>query len=155
MGHRPGASDFGVYGQLTQLAQFDPTPMSLTLSEAPRAYAWVDVVDDLSGYDVEDKDWISRDQLSIQLGDLLQEIGRTYTPVMLANAEALKASEKEITARVDDQPWIQRAFPYQGKCVQWIREQYECLTPVDREFIDEVLAGTGCEGLISPLSSPH
>jgi len=155
MGHRPGASDFGVYGQLTQLAQFDPTPMSLTLSEAPRVYAWVDVVDDLSGYDVEDKDWISRDQLSIQLGDLLQEIGRTYTPVMLANAEALMGSEKEITARVDDQPWIQRAFPYQGKCVQWIREQYECLSPVDREFIDEVFAGTGCEALISPLPSPH
>lgn len=26
MGNRPGASDFGIYGQLTQLSHFDPTP---------------------------------------------------------------------------------------------------------------------------------
>ena len=30
MGERPGASDFGFYGQLTQLALFDPTPMAVT-----------------------------------------------------------------------------------------------------------------------------
>ena len=59
MGGRPGASDFALYGQLTQLAQFDPTPMALTLAEAPRVYAWVDIVDDLSGIEVNDADWLS------------------------------------------------------------------------------------------------
>ena len=34
MGARPGASDFAVYGQLTQLAHFDPTPMALAVSLA-------------------------------------------------------------------------------------------------------------------------
>ena len=148
MGHRPGACDFGVYGQLTQLAQFDPTPMALTLREAPRVYAWVDLVDDMSGCDVEDKDWIPRDQLKIILGDLLKEIGRTYVPVMLANADALIREEDEISAIVDGQSWIQQTFPYQGKCVQWLNEQYESLSADDREFLNDVLADTGCLSLV-------
>ena len=31
LGQRPSSCDFAVYGQLTQLAEFDPTPMALTL----------------------------------------------------------------------------------------------------------------------------
>ncbi|MEH6543944.1 MAG: glutathione S-transferase family protein [Porticoccaceae bacterium] len=150
MGHRPGASDFGVYGQLTQLAQFDPTPMSLTLREAPRVYAWVDIVDDLSGYEVDDKNWLSRDALKARLGDLLGEIGRTYVPVMLANVEALMRGAEQVSATVDGQSWIQQPFPYQGKCVQRIRQQYEDFSSVDREFVDSVLAGSGCEDLVKP-----
>ncbi|MEZ0185732.1 MAG: glutathione S-transferase C-terminal domain-containing protein [Candidatus Reddybacter sp.] len=121
MGDRPGASDFGIYGQLTQLAQFDPTPMALTLREAPRVYAWVDIVDDLSGCDIEDKDWINRNNLISHLGDLLQEIGRTYVPVMLANAAALRQGEDRVSTIVDGQTWVQQPFPYQAKCIQWIR----------------------------------
>jgi glutathione S-transferase len=34
LGARPGAGDFGIYGQLTQLAHFDPTPAALTLARA-------------------------------------------------------------------------------------------------------------------------
>ena len=36
MGGRPGASDFALYGQLTQLLHFDPTPMALAADIAPR-----------------------------------------------------------------------------------------------------------------------
>jgi hypothetical protein len=42
MGSRPGSSDFAVYGQLTQLAQFDPTPMAQAVRYAPRVCAQVD-----------------------------------------------------------------------------------------------------------------
>jgi len=49
MGNRPGASDFAVYGQLTQLTQFDPTPMALAADVAPRVCAWVMLLEDLSG----------------------------------------------------------------------------------------------------------
>jgi glutathione S-transferase len=45
LGARPGASDFAVFGQLTQLAQFDPTPMALTLKIAPRVFAWVGLME--------------------------------------------------------------------------------------------------------------
>jgi len=59
MGGRPGASDFAIYGQLTQLTHFDPTPMDLSLKRAPRVYAWVDVVDDLSGLQPTEADWLA------------------------------------------------------------------------------------------------
>jgi glutathione S-transferase len=49
LGARPSSADFGIYAQMTQLAKFDPTPMSICLKDAPRVYAWTDVVDDLSG----------------------------------------------------------------------------------------------------------
>ena len=35
MGDRPGAADFALFGQLTQLAQFDPTAVA-DLENAPR-----------------------------------------------------------------------------------------------------------------------
>ena len=50
-GGRPSAADFGLFGQLTQLATFDPTPRELTAEVAPRVVAWVQTVEDLDGAD--------------------------------------------------------------------------------------------------------
>ena len=74
MGARPGASDFALYGQLTQLAQFDPTPAALALELAPRVVAWVDVVDDLSGLEPREDGWLRRDALPETLRALLVEL---------------------------------------------------------------------------------
>ena len=60
MGARPGASDFAVFGQLTQLVGFDPTPAAVALESAPRVVAWVDLVEDLSGLEPGDDGWIVR-----------------------------------------------------------------------------------------------
>jgi len=149
MGARPGASDFGAYGQLTQLAHFDPTPMALTLAEAPRVYAWVDIVDDLSGLETRDGDWIARDDVRVRLGDLLREIGRVYAPFMCANAAALANEAAEVRLTIDGAPWAQQPFPYQGKCLQWLRERYAALTASDRAGADGILSGTGCEVLFT------
>lgn len=48
---------------------------------------------------------------------------------------------------IDGQPWTQRPFPYQGKCLRWLREGYATLAPDDRAVVDRLLAGTGCEPL--------
>jgi glutathione S-transferase len=149
MGARPGAADFAVYGQLTQLAQFDPTPMAITLERAPRVYAWVSLVDDLSGVEPSDGDWTPADEAPATWRALLTELGRTYVPVMLANARALAAGRDEVVAEVDGARWTQRAFPYQGKCVRWLREAYGLLTAADRTRVDTILHGTGCEPLIN------
>ncbi|MBX3707571.1 MAG: glutathione S-transferase [Pseudomonadales bacterium] len=147
LGRRPGSADFAVYGQLTQLALFDPTPRALTLDVAPRVYAWVDVVDDLSGLEVDDSGWLARDQLADALRPLLRELGRTYVPVMLANARALNAGEKEVHCEVEGQVWQQQAFPYQGRCVAELRTAYARLDEYDRKAADAVLDGTGCSEL--------
>ena len=149
MGQRPGASDFGVYGQLTQLTHFDPTPMEETLRRAPRVFAWVDVVDDCSGVEPAVGDWTMRDTIPSTLVDILKEVGRVYVPALLANAKALNAGDNEVHAEIDGRPWVQQPFPYQGKCLQWLRGKYEGLSGNDKEVVDRILSGTGCEPLFA------
>ena len=148
MGERPGASDFAVYGQLTQLAAFDPTPMTLTLDIAPRVFAWTQLMDDQSGLEPDGQGWLSPDRLG-GLRPLLGEIGRTYTPVMLANALALMSGAAQVEAVVEGLPWTQQPFPYQGKCLTWLRADYAALEPDAKARIDALLAGTGCEALFT------
>ena len=147
LGHRPGASDFAVFGQLTQLAQFDPTPTALTLKAAPRVYAWVSLMEDQSGLVPQDGDWISLDAVPPTLTALLKEIGRVYPPVMLANAQALMTGAATLTTEVDGLAWTQPPFPYQAKCLQWLRASRGALAAGGREAVDRILAGTGCEAL--------
>jgi len=148
LGSRPSSADFGIYAQLTQLAKFDPTPMSICLRDAPRVYAWVDVVDDLSGQVCEEDGWMSVEVVSDVLRPLLSEIGRVYAPALIANANALQAGNKHMETTIDGKPWEQPTFPYQGRCPGWIREEYQKLAANDRAQVDYILAGTGCEELL-------
>ena len=147
-GRRPSSADFGLYGQLTQLAAFDPTPARLAEDQSPRVVAWVQLVDDLSGLTPGDADWHSRDALPDTLRALLAEVGRTYVPVMLANARAFEDGAETVEAEVEGLPWVQKPFPYQAKCLQWVRQEYAHLDLADRAPVDAVLEGTGCEALL-------
>ena len=147
LGARPGAGDFAVYGQLTQLAQFDPTPMALTTEIAPRVGAWVSLMEDHSGLEPEAGDWIRMDAVPPTLLALLREIGSVYPPVMLANADALAAGAASVETEVDGRPWIQTPFAYQAKCLQWLRSSHDALPPSSRKEVDALLADTGCAAL--------
>lgn len=151
LGQRPGAADFAIYAQLTQLAKFDPTPMAICLERAPRVYAWVDVVDDLSGLRAEQAEWLSRENAREALGELLGEVGRVYVPALLANARAVAAGESQWAALIDGKSWEQPTFPYQAKCLLWIREAYAALTDADQQAVGRILADTGCEALLSDV----
>jgi hypothetical protein len=146
-GARPSAADFAVAGQLTCLALFDPTPAALTLEESPRIYAWVEGTEELSGLSVDDEGWISRDDVSDTLHALLNEVGRVHVPFLLANAAALDAGAEQLKTVIDGKPWVQKPFPYQGKCLRWLREAHDELTPGDRAAVDALLKGSGCEAL--------
>ncbi len=149
LGKRPGAADFAAFGQLTQLAHFDPTPAALTLAQAPRVYAWVGLVEDLSGMEPGPDDWLPREALGSSLLALLQEVGRTYVPVMLANARAVAAGQPQVHCVLGDVPWQQQAFPYQAKCVRWLREERLALGNPERREVDRILDGTGCMPLFA------
>lgn len=148
LGGRPGASDFGLYGQLTQLVLFDPTPAAVALETAPRLVAWLEVVEDLSGREVDDAQWMRREAVPDTLRALLAEVGRVYAPFLLANAAALAAGRERVECEIDGRPWVQKPFPYQGKCLRWLREQYVALGGGDRAWVDALLDGTGCETLL-------
>lgn len=149
LGGRPAAADFAIYGQLTQLAHFDPTPMALTHARAPRLCAWVLLMEDLTGEEPVESDWADADALPPTITALLGEAGRAYAPLLLANARAVEAGQDEVRAEIDGQPWVSQPFPYQAKCLTWLREEYGALSPADRARADAALAGTGCEALFA------
>ncbi len=148
LGERPGAGDFAIYGQLTQLVGFDPTSRRIAHEVSPRTVAWVGRLADLSGVEPKQSDWKPLEEQPDTLKVLLTEVGRVYVPALLANAKAVQAGDKSWTADIDGQPWEQRSFPYQAKCLQWINEQYQSLSDKDKARVDVILAGTGCERMI-------
>ena len=149
-GDRPGRSDFAVFGQLLPMLWWDPTPTAVALDRAPRALMWVEWMDDLSWWRIEDEavGWDTADVIADTTRALLAEAGRTYVPFMIANAEALANGAEQVVCEIDGVTFRQGAFGYQGKCVQWIRDAYAALAAVDRDRVDAVLAGTGCEVLV-------
>jgi len=149
LGDRPGSSDFGIFGQLTQLAQTDPTCRDLTLDVAPRVFAWCDNVEDLSGLEPKESDWIESDQIPETLSEIFKEVGRTYAPFLLANAEAVGAGKEEWEAEIDGKLWKQMSFVYQAKCLTWIREEFGKLNGKEKTKVLQLLEGSGCEVLIN------
>ena len=76
-------------------------------------------------------------------------MGRVHAPFLLANASALQSGAERVECTIDGKPWVQKPFPYQGKCLGWLRADYEALDPEDRTAVDALLAGTGCEALLA------
>ena len=148
LGNRPGCGDFGIFGQLTQLAQTDPTSREVSLKKAPRIYAWCDNVEDLSGMEPKQEDWLQVDAIPESLIALLKEIGRTYVPYLIANNTALEAGQEQWEAEINGSVWAQASFPYQAKCLAWIREEFSKLTDEDQDTLADLLEKTDCRSLI-------
>lgn len=147
LGDRPGSGDFAIYGQLTQLAMFDPTPMAQATKSAPRVIAWSHVMEDLSGEDATG--WIDPCALPATVTALLGEIGRTYVPLLLANAYAVRGGIDTVSTVIDGRVWEQAPFPYQAKCLMALRQQYDALDPSARARVNHALSGTGCAALFT------
>lgn len=135
LGKRPSSGDFAVFGQLTCMALFDPTPQALILEQYPRVHAWTETMEDLSGYELLDDDWLSPKELPESLLELLAEIGHVYSPYLLANAEAAQAGAKEFQCEIDGRLWQQNSFPYQAKCLLWLQELFSGLDAENQETV--------------------
>ena len=134
---------------MTQLGIIEPTSAKITRDISARVRAWLDRMDDLSGVSPKDDDWFDVSNIKEALGPLLTEIGRTYTPVMLANAKAVMAGEKTFETSVDGAQWTQPTSKYQAKTLGWIREAYFDLKSIDQKRVDDIFDGTGCEALFA------
>lgn len=147
-GKRPSSSDYAIYGQLTQLIGFDPTSSAIAHNISPRAISWIDQMEDLSGLNVHEEDWITFEQAERNLSNIFEEIGKVYMPALLANSNAINQNEKTWTANIDGAEWNQKSFPYQAKCLQWINNEFEVLGNDDQKDILNFLRNTGCSDLI-------
>ena len=148
IGKRPSSSDFALFGQFSQLVNFDPTPREIIHEVSMRTVAWVGVIEDLSGLEVSDDDWFKYEDIPSTIKELLTEIGKGYVPALLANAKAIENEEKEWETEIDGCIWRQKSFPYQTKCLMWINEEYNLLSDSDKVKVNDLLEGTGCERLI-------
>lgn len=145
-GARPASADFALYGQLTQLAIFDPTPAAIVTKQFPRVYAWVELMEDLSGLPVaeDDSDWLDASAgLPDTLLALVGEIATLYIPYLKVNAEAVMSGAEMVDAELDGRPYQQNPFTYQAKCLHWIGEQYAALSGDDKTRLAELTHGSG------------
>ena len=149
LGSRPSSADFAFFGQLTQLTQFDPTSRSFVEEKYPRVRAWVDLIEDLSGYEIEQQEWLSIKDSKVHLQDFLSEIGKTYVPTMLANEEAILDKKDSWDTKVLGKTWMQKSFPYQKKCLQWLRDEFNALSKAEQDDFLNILVGTNCEQIFT------
>ena len=149
-GDRPGRSDFALFGQLTPMTWWDPTPTAIAVERAPRVVNWIQRVDDLGWWEVDgDEGWCDTAELPAGAHALLREAGSTYAPFMVANAAALDSGADEVVCEIRGSEYRQAPFKYQGKCLVWLREAHDALDEDARRRVDEILAGTGCEQLFA------
>ena len=106
------------------------------------------MIDDLSGLEPQETGWIDAKSLPPTLTALLAEMARTYVPVMLANARAAAAGKPMVETEVEGLAWSQQTFPYQVKCVQWLRQSFAALGDDAQATVRAVLSESGCLPLI-------
>ena len=147
-GQRPASADFAIYGQLTCLALFDPTPQAIICEQFPRVYAWTELMEDLSGLRVNDEGWSQVKELPDTLQALMDEIGRLYLPYLAANARAVANGDAQLETLLDGKMWTQNPFPYQAKCLVWLSEEAASL---DATALEELTAWLGNSGVLTQL----
>ena len=148
LGSRPASADFAFFGQLSQLVGFDPTPRSIIQNISMRTVAWVGKTEDLSGLEPDSEDWISDSVLPWTLKNIFGEIGKTYVPTMLENEDAFNKGKEKWNAVILGSEWEQRTFPYQVKCLQWIRKEFKGLASNEQQKVLNLLEESGCQKLI-------
>lgn len=129
-GSRPSLAEFGLYGQVSQLAT-DPTPQAMMRADFPYTYRWCSHMEDLSGVE---GDW--NEVPSEAALELLRVSGQVYAPFLAANVAALEAGAEQVEMEAMGHPYRQAPFKYQAKCLADLRGRYGALLDGDRRRVD-------------------
>lgn len=149
-GDRPSIADFGLFGQLSQLA-IDPTASAILRNRAVRTFQWVQDIDDLSGIAGE---W---QQSEIPPGPgvtgLLRIIGEIYLPYLAANAAAHAAGTATTSVRLRGSDFVAETSAYKARCLLWLKQALEDVEPEERRRLQNVLQEYDCWDLLQFASN--
>jgi glutathione S-transferase len=132
-GTRPSMAEFGIFGQLSQLAT-DPTPQTMMRADYPYAYRWLAHVDDMSG--VEGK-W--EPGFAPVVAELVRIAGEVYVPFLRANEAAAEARAETFRMEAMGLPYEQSVFKYQLKCLADLRSRYAAMDGAAKAAVDPLL----------------
>lgn len=139
-GTRPSLADFGLYGQLQQLAT-DSLPRQQVMERAIALRHWLTRLDDASGIS---GDWQEHPVGQQSRQALLAMTGQYYLPFLQANAEALARGDEQFSFTLGDDTFRQAPFGWQEKCRQQILQRWQQLTPSQQGSLNETLREAGC-----------
>jgi hypothetical protein len=108
---------------------------------SPATLDWIYTLDEASGVEGE---WALAAELNAATRDLLRIAGDTYLPFLLANRAAMERGDKTVSMTARGMPYTQAPFKYQVHCLQWLREEFDTLSPPDRKRAARLLEETGC-----------
>ncbi len=144
-GTRPSRAEFGIYGQLSQLIQ-DATARDFMHQDYNLTARWVSIIDDLSG---KEGDWepLSTDAGKLSASpvvEILKLCGKYHLPMLQANLEAIESGNQRFAFDVDNRAYARFAHNRHSPCLPALQKRYMAISPDSKEFINTVLADTGC-----------
>lgn len=157
-GSRPSLGEIGLFGQLSQCA-IDPTASQLMKQRAPRAFQWVQDLDDASGIDGEWRGPASPPPAALK--DLLRLVAGIYLPFAAAHADALMRDATQVDTTIAGKRFAGAVNPYTARCLLWLKDEYAKLDAAARQRVNTLLDNADAVGLLkfaegeAALVPPH
>lgn len=138
LGARPAMADFGLWGQLYELAT-DPTPGAIMRASSPKTMAWVErMLAPRNEGPLEA--WPALAPTLMPL--LKEEVAGLFLPWSTAHAAAIARGDKSFETTLGGAPWRQEPQKYHARSLAEIRRKHAAAK--DAPGLDVILRESGC-----------
>lgn len=135
-GSQPSLAEIGLFGQLSQCA-IDYTASDYMKRHAPRAFQWIQDLDDASGVEGA---WCQPGEAAPgALAGLLALVAETYLPYANAQLQAVADGDAAVAVTLAGWHFSGSVRPYTANCLLWLKAEYACLDDPARARVDQAL----------------
>jgi glutathione S-transferase len=148
LGDKPSLADFAVYGHFQAHLYQDPSSAQIMEKYGSRSCNWLDTITELG--DVRGLagqtifgDWIKLDnKVPDTLKAILAFVAKTYIPFASGAALATHEKQKDYCANINGINTQFMTFQYRAWSFENVQNQFNDLTPIDKDFIQTLLIET-------------